>query len=179
MFCSVEGVDSLAGSCLRGFWRALTVFWRGACNVLEGRGILEEVLAVVLEGCGIAAWRGEAFWRRRLQCFGRVFLEGCLQCFGGAWHFWRRHLQCFGGAWHFWRGVAFWRSCLQGACSILEGCGILEEVLAVVLEGCGTLGRRLQGCDSFGGRLKCFGGVWRALEVFWRGVAFWRTLAVF
>ena len=190
----------LAGSCLRGFWRALTVFWRGACNVLEGRGILEEVLAVVLEGCGIAAWRGEAFWRRHFGGGACSVLDGCFwrdACsvlegrgiFGGV--FWRgvafwRVLAVF------WRGVAFWRSRLQGACSVLEGCGILEEVLAVVLEGCGTLGRRLQGCDSFGGRLKCFGGawhfgghlkcfggVWRALEVFWRGVAFWRTLAVF
>ena len=49
-----------------------------------------------------------------------------------------------------WRGVAF----LEGACSVLEGCGILEgrgilEVLAVVLEGCGT----------FGGRLQCFRGM--------------------
>ena len=41
---------------------------------------------------------------------------------------------------------------LEGACSVLEG------------------------CDIYGGRLHCFGGVWhfwRALEVFWRGVAFW------
>ena len=58
--------------------------------------------------------------------------------------FWRCW-QGLGGEWHFWRVlVVFWRS----ACSILEGRGILEEVLAVVLEGCGT----------FGGRLQCFGG---------------------
>ena len=77
--------------------------------------------------------------------------------------FWRRRLQCFGGAWHF-----------GGCCSVLEGRGILQKPLAgclqcfggvwhfgaVVLEGCGTFGRRLQGCDIFGGRLKCFGGAW-------------------
>ena len=42
------------------FGGMLAVFWRGvvllgACNVLEGHGILEEALAVF--------WRGVAFWR--------------------------------------------------------------------------------------------------------------------
>ena len=36
----------------------------------------------------------------------------------------------------------------RGARSVLAGRGILEEALAVVLEGCDTFGRRLQ----------CFGG---------------------
>ena len=45
----------------------MVAFLRGACNILEGHDILEEVL-----GCGICVWRGVAF------------LEGCLQCFGGA-----------------------------------------------------------------------------------------------
>ena len=47
----------------------------------------------------------------------------------------------------FWRGVAF----LEGACSVLEGCGII------------------------GGRLLSFGGVWhfwRTVAAFWRGVVF-------
>ena len=76
---------------------------------------------------------------------------------------------------------------LEGACSVLEGRGILEKPLAVfwralavfswyacsVLEGCGILKEALavlEGCGTFGGRLQCFGGV---LAVFWRGVAFW------
>ena len=150
-FCSVEGVDSvlevLAGSCLqclRGV-AFLEGAYRGACNVLEGRGILGAGFGgawhfgggacscfwrgvAFLEG---AAWRSMAFWRR------------CLQCFGGAWHF-GGCLQCFGGAWHF--GVA--------TCSVLEGSGILEEALAVVLEGCGILERCLQ----------CFGGAWHFEE---------------
>ena len=44
--------------------------------------------------------------------------------------------------------------------SCLRGVAFLEEVLAVVLEGCGIF---------------CFGGVWhfwRVLSVLWRGVAF-------
>ena len=69
-------LEVLAGSCLQclrgvSFWEGLAVFWRGACNVLEGHGILEEVLAVVLEGCGIFGWRGVAFLEG-VQCFGRV-----------------------------------------------------------------------------------------------------------
>ena len=113
----------LAGSCLRG-----VAFLEGTYSVLErclqrleGRGILEEALAVVLEGCGI--FGGRCLERRGI-------LEE--QCFGGAWHFgwalvvfwsgmafWRRRLQCFGGAWHF-----------RGCCSVLEGCGILQKPLA-------------------------------------------------
>ena len=72
-------LEVLAGSCLRGV------------------AFLEEVLAVVLEGCDIFVavfWRGVAFF--------------CLQCFGGVWHFWRV----------LWRGVAF----LEGTCYVLKGC---------------------------------------------------------
>ena len=53
----------------------------------------------VLGGCGI---------------FG-----GCLQCFGGVWHFWR-------------------------ACSVLEGRGILEKPLAVFWRGVAFWRRHLQ-----------------------------------
>ena len=88
------------------------------------------------------------FWRRCLQCLGRVWhfwrgacsvLEGC-GIFGGVLAiFWRGVaflercgilegcLQCFGGMWHFWRDVAFF----EGACSVLEGCDIFEAVLAI------------------------------------------------
>ena len=78
-------------------------------------------------------WKGMTFWRRCLQCFGRVWyfwrsacsvLEGC-GIFGGVLAiFWRgvafleRCLQCFRGMWHF-----------GGASSVLEGCGILEGCL--------------------------------------------------
>ena len=104
-FCCVEGMDSvlevLAGSCLQclrgvSFWEGLAVFWWGACNVLEGHGILEEVLAVVLEGV--------------------AFLDR------GVWHFWRACsiLEGTCSVAVFWRGVAFWRSHLQ----CLEECGI-------------------------------------------------------
>ena len=48
-------------------------------------------------------------------------LKGCLQWFGGVWHFWRALVV-------FWRGVAFFR----GTCSVLEGHDILEEVLGGV-----------------------------------------------
>ena len=94
------------------FWRDMT-FWRrrGACSVLEGHDILEEVLAMF--------WRGVAFLERCLQCFGGMWhfggacnvlegcgiLEGCLQCFGGMWH--------FGGACNVLEGVTFLRRCLQ------------------------------------------------------------------
>ena len=77
-----------------------------------------------------------------------AFLERCLQCFGGMWH--------FGGACSvyegcgilevlamFWRDVAFWR-CLQ----CFGGCGIFEAVLAVFRRGVAFLRRCLQ----------CFGG---------------------
>ena len=40
--------------------------------------------------------------------------------------FWR-YWQGLGGVWHFWRVLAvFWRGVafLEGACSVLEGCGI-------------------------------------------------------
>ena len=53
--------------------------------------------------------------------------------------FWRRCLQCFGGMWHFWRG----------ACSVLEGHDILEEVLAVFWRDVAFLERCFQ---CFGGR---------------------------
>ena len=62
---------------------------------------------------------------------------------------------------HFWRVWHF-----GGACSVLEGCGILVGACSV-----------LKGCGIFGGRLKCFGGVWhfwRVLAVFWRVWHFWR-----
>ena len=49
-------------------------------------------------------------------------------------------MPCFGGVWHF----------LRGACSVLEGHDILEEVL---------------GCGIFGEVLEVFGRVWH----FWRG----------
>ena len=131
------------------------------CGILEGayrdagRGVLEGVLAVVLEGCGIF---GEAAYTvlegRGILKGACSVLEGCwawrcgggaCSCFGGVWHF-GGHLQCLGGMlgvafWRrrlqlFWRVWHFWRSCLH-----------------------------------------CFGGV---LEVFWRGVAFWRSrFAVF
>ena len=70
-----------------------------------------------------------------------AFLEGCLQYFGGVWHFWSGACNVLEGCGIlevlpvFWRGVAFWR----GACSVLEGHDILE--------GCGIL----EGC------LQCFG----------------------
>ena len=81
---------------------------------------------------------------------------------------WRRRLQCIGGC-----GI------LEGACSVLEGCGILEKPLAVVwrsvafLEGtCSVLCFGLEGVSSvleghgiFGGRLQCFGGVWHIWRV--------------
>ena len=85
----------------------------------------------------------------------------------------------------FWRGVGVWH--FGGACSVLEGCGILE-VLAVFWRGvafwrgaCSVL----EGCGIFGGCLQCFGGVWHfggacsvlegcvileKLAVFWRGI---------
>ena len=104
------------------FWRVWH-FWRGACSILEGHDILEEVLAVF--------WRWH-FWRV-LEVFRRV------------WHFWRalavfwRALAVFWRVWHFWRG----------ACSVLVGCGIFGGACSV-LEGCGILRRCLQ---CFGGAL--------------------------
>ena len=80
------------------FWRGVA-FFRGACSVLEGHDILEEVLAVFWSRCGIFGevlamfWRDMAFWM-------------CLQCFGGVWHF-EAVLAVFR------RGVAFLRRCLQ------------------------------------------------------------------
>ena len=57
-----------------------------------------------------------------LQCLrGVAFLEGTYSVL-------ERCLQCFGGAWHFEEAL------------VLEGRGILEEALAVVLEGCGIFG---------------------------------------
>ena len=130
--------------------------------MLEGRGILEEVLAVVLEGVTflLAVLEGvtfllAVFWRS-VAFFAYSVLEGCGilgECFGGM-TFWKRRLEgcgIFGGHWQcyggvlavFWRGVAF----LKDTCYVLEGC------------------------------FQCFGGVWhfwRALAVFWRGVAFFR-----
>ena len=41
-------------------------------------------------------------------------IVGCLQCFG-----WVLPVE---GSAVFWRGVAFW----EGACSVLEGCGIFR-----------------------------------------------------
>ena len=84
--------------------------------------------------------------------FGKVLLEGRGIFGGGA-------CSCFGGLWHFllWRGVAF----LEGAFSVIEGCGIFGECFGGV-----TFWKR---------HLQSFGGVWhfwRALAVFWRGVAF-------
>ena len=82
--------------------------------------------------------------------------------------FWRRCLQCFGGVWHF-----------GGACSVLEGCGILEGCLQC-FEGMWHFGGRLKcfgGCGIFGGRLQCFGGGVACLEgacSVLEGVAFWR-----
>ena len=92
-FCSVGGVDSVlegpAGltllnlQCFGGvwhFWRALTVFWRAltvfwrALTVFwrdAGRGVLEEALAVVLEGVAFLEKPLALFWRGCLQC------EGC------------------------------------------------------------------------------------------------------
>ena len=69
-------------------------FWRGACSVLEGHDILEELLAefwrgvAFLEGtCSVmeGAWRGVALLEGTWMCV--AFLEGCsvcLQCFGSA-----------------------------------------------------------------------------------------------
>ena len=97
------------------FWRVwhfggvLAVFW---WDVAFWRGACN-----ILEGCGIFGevpamfWRDVAFWM-------------CLQCFGVVWPFWRALAVC-------WSDVAF----LEGACSVLEGCGL------------------------FGGRLQCFGGM--------------------
>ena len=85
--------------------------WIGAGRVLlEGRGILEEVLAVVLEGCGILEG-------------ALSVMEGCGifgECFGDV-TFWKRRLQSFGGVWHFWRALAvLWRGVafLEGTCSV-------------------------------------------------------------
>ena len=36
---------------------------------------------------------------------GRGIFGGCLQCFGGTWHFGGGACSCFGGVWHFWRGL--------------------------------------------------------------------------
>ena len=55
-------------------------------------------------------------------------MEGCLQCFGGVWHFWRALVVFACSVLEvrdileealpvFWRGVAF----LEGACRVLEG----------------------------------------------------------
>ena len=56
------------------------------------------------------------------------------------------------------------RGILEGACSVLEGRDILEKPLAVFwrsrLQCFGGAGSVLEGCDIFGQRLKCFGGVW-------------------
>ena len=57
----------------------------------------------------------------------------------------------------FWRGVAFWRR----RCSVLEGCDILEEALAVFWRGWHFLKGAcsvLKGCGIFGGRMQCLGG---------------------
>ena len=136
---------------------------------------LEEVLAVVLEGCGIFGecfggcdileevlaefWRGVAFLEGACRVLeGCGIFEGCLQC----WRVWH-----FGGACSVLEGVAFWR----GACSVLEGVAFWRGV--AFRRGCSVL----KGCGIFGGRLKCFGGIWhfwRALAVFWRVWHFWR-----
>ena len=74
---------------------------------LQGCGILEEALAVVLEVYGIFGGRA-VFWRG---------VKGCLQCFGGAWHFAGGASSCFGGVWHFRKVLAvLWR----GVCNVLE-----------------------------------------------------------
>ena len=84
-------------------------------------------------------------------------------------------MPCFGGVWHF----------LRGACSVLEGHDILEEVLR-----CGIFGVQcLEGCGIFGGVWHYWRGACSVLEghdilkevlaVFWRSVAFWRCLQCF
>ena len=107
--------------------------------------VVLEVLAGSCLQClrGVSFWEGLAvFWRGAYNV-----LEGCLQCFGGvlaifggAWHFGGGACSCFGGVWHFWR-----------ACGVLEGCDILEEVLA-------EFWRALAVLQCFGGALHFGGG---------------------
>ena len=100
----MEGASSVIVGCLQCFgwvlavegsavfWRGVA-FWEGACSVLEG--------------CGIFGGRA-VFWRD---------VKGCLQCFGGAWHFGGGASSCFGGVWHFRKVLAvLWR----GVCNVLE-----------------------------------------------------------
>ena len=118
----LEGAASLEGAC------SVSVALLEDVQCFGGCDILEEALAefwrgvAFLEGtCSVAVfWRGVAFWRRRLQCIG-----GC-GIFGGPLHVMEGCLQCFGGTWHFG----------EAACSNLEECGI------------------------FGGHLQCFGVAW-------------------
>ena len=93
-----------------------------------------------LEGCGIFGGHLQCcggvlavFWRGVAYLEGTCYvLEGCLQCFGGVWHFWRALVVFAYSVLEvhdileealpvFWRGVAF----LEGTCRVLEGCGIV------------------------------------------------------
>ena len=98
--CCLEGRGILEEA-LAVFWRGVA-FLLGACSVLEGRGILEGACSV-LEGCGIL----EKPLAGRLQCFGGVWHFGGGACsFGGVWHFGGGACSCFGGVWHSWKALA-------------------------------------------------------------------------
>ena len=136
--------QGLSLQCLRG------VVWRDACNVLEGRGILEGATSV-LEG--VASLEG--------ACSVSVALLEDVQCFGGCdileealAEFWRgvAFLEGTSSVAVFWRGVAF----LEGACSVLEGC---LQCFGGAWHFGGSACSVLEGCCIFGGRLKCFGMV--------------------
>ena len=89
-----------------------------------------------------------------------TFWRKCLQCFGRVWHFWRGACSVlegcgiFGGVLAmFWRDVAFWRGACNvledgGACSVLRGVAFWRGACSV-LEGV-----------AFWRCLQCFGGVW-------------------
>ena len=183
--------------CLQLFWRGVVFF---ACSVLEGCGIFGGCFSVLEGcGIFGECFRGVTFRKRRLQSFGGVWhfwralavfwrgcgifgghlhiLEGCLQYFGGVWHFWRALVVFACSVLEvrdileealavFWRGVAF----LEGACRVLEGCGIFLRGACSVLEGHDILEEVLGGVWHFWSacvwrRCCIFGGVWH----YWRG----------